>query len=362
MHAIIGMDFDIWAGWMPKSGVNLYNGLTYEVTGSEDQTLKIDGRNVKDIIQEDPEHKPTLKVTLDKSVGENMRFNLSASGLNYTEQSYSGSWYQNKRVIINEQIGTEEGVRITMSGRSISTGEAVKIVITKKGENHLDHKKITPIVETRLVENLADIQTPIEIYAKNVISSSTIWYDSIEIELSVVSVDQYQAFTPLPNSSIQVFDQARSKVLLPGDQIESNQKVTVTILPDAGYYITGKGVTTDSYKSDMSYSDYLKKGAEIIQNHPPHKYCRITLDASDSFATYFYTLDSVGKSGTINAKVGQELRLSYEIMEGSDHQIAVPGGIQGIGASKTKAVKTIKITDDMDGKTITRQDFGIEVT
>lgn len=152
-----------------------------------------------------------------------------------------------------------------------------------------------------------------------------------------------------------------NKIMSGGELIEGSEKVTVMIYPEAGYYISGKNVTGDAYQETMKYSDYLEDLSEIIAEHPAEKYLTITLDKSDSFATYTYKLDGQEKSGTITVKKGQELSLYYKITN-SDYQLAEgAGGFLGIGKSYTEVTKEIEITSEMDGKTITKDDFGISV-
>ena len=113
----------------------------------------------------------------------------------------------------------------------------------------------------------------------------------------------------------------------------------------------------------MKYSDYLKKVSDIITQHPAAKYYSITLGTADSFAAYSYKLDGKAVSGTITVKEGQKLSLTYEITDSSHKLEEGAGGVPlvGWGKSYTKVTKELTITPDMDGKTITRNDFGIKV-
>ena len=88
----------------------------------------------------------------------------------------------------------------------------------------------------------------------------------------------------------------------------------------------------------------------------------MTLDSSDTFATYTYKLDGKEVSGTITVKEGQKLTLTYEITDSAYKLKEGAGGVPlvGWGKSYTKVSKDLTITPGMDGKTITKDDFGIE--
>ena len=63
-------------------------------------------------------------------------------------------------------------------------------------------------------------------------------------------------------------------------------------------------------------------------------------------------------SGSVNAEDGQQLKLKYDV-SGTDYKVKKKIG-DSIRDESTE--RSITVTRDMDGKTIDRNDFNIEVT
>ena len=80
----IQMDLKAWEGWKN----NYKNGETYIVGSEQSQTVTIDGKSIDKAFTEDEDHKPKLDVVLEKSVGENMKFTIEASGFKKESFSY----------------------------------------------------------------------------------------------------------------------------------------------------------------------------------------------------------------------------------------------------------------------------------
>lgn len=87
----------------------------------------------------------------------------------------------------------------------------------------------------------------------------------------------------------------------------------------------------------------------------------ITLDCSDAYASYTYKLNGKVVSGKISAKAEQKLELDYKITDDTHELSEKRGGFLGIGSSLKEQTEKIAISSDMDGKTISRKDFGITV-
>ena len=131
------------------------------------------------------------------------------------------------------------------------------------------------------------------------------------------------------------------------------QKVTVNIEADNDYYLNGKKVNGSFYRETMSYSDYVKNIDNIIESHSAAKFIHVTLDESDSFAKYKYYISKDQVSGTVSVKEDDEIKLIYTVTD-SKHKIDTILNL-------TEVTKTIKIKRSMDGKTIGRSDFRINV-
>jgi len=367
--SIITMKMVPWKGWMTEE----VEELIYKVGDNQSQVASVGFRTMESLFIEDEDHKPSLKVTLEKSVGENMVFTLHASGCAKEASSYEGGWkvtdllpttrnapvynlMDNSQIIIQDQkIGTERPIEITMANRAIQTGKAVRMVISKTDDSKKTAKEI------RYFDDLSVPLEPITIYPPDELGKSDVWYQSIEITIGVVDVEKYEPATAFKNTTVSLQETESLKYLKKGDLLEGTQKVIVTIKPDTGYYVTGKKVGNGLYQETMKFSEYLKNADNILQSHPAEPYYIITLDTTDPFARYTYKLDGKEVSGTIYSKVGQKLELSYEIRE-SGYQLekASGGFLFGLGASKTKAVETIVIDSTMQGKTITKSDFNIK--
>lgn len=88
----------------------------------------------------------------------------------------------------------------------------------------------------------------------------------------------------------------------------------------------------------------------------------ITIDANDEYGECAYTLDGKEIEGIQNLREGDKIKLTYKITDGS-HQIK--RGANPIEWAKNKMSsqeeREIIVKKEMDGKTVTRSDFGIEV-
>ena len=367
---VIEMDFDPWEGWILNS--NAHDGDTYVVKDNKSQTVRGDGYDISSVFTEDKDHKPALTVTLEKSVGEEMEFSITASGFKTDISSYGGGWkvtdFFNKEaghydkitnsqdIISQQKIGTEIPITMTMGNRALQPGQAVRFVIEKTD----DKNKKSSV--TWYITDMTAVLDPIYIYEPSELPTSKVWYKSIHITVGVVDIERFETPTPSAHTTISVRNMLTNELMTGGELIEGSQNVTVSIMPDSGYYVTGKKVTNDVYQETMKYSDFVKNMADIVEKHPAAKYYTMTLDSSDTFATYTYKLDGKEVSGTITAKEGQKLDLIYEITDSAYKLKEGTGGVPlvGWGKSYTTVSKVLTITSAMDGKTITKDDFGIE--
>lgn len=352
---MIRMEFEPWEGWI----CNYTDGVQYEVSGDSRQAVTVEGVDVNNIFVEDNEHKPALTIVLEKSVGEEMMFGFTASGLKVDADSYKGTWWKNDYKIVDAQkIGTEENIIVSMKNKSIPSGEAVKIEVEKR-----DRDKNTSISEIRYVDDLTKLQEPICIYTDSELGNSEIWYQSVNITISRVDVEKFTAVQADSNATITVKNNDTKQPLKEGDFVERSQKVVVTVAPKDGYYILDGNVSDDTiYQDTIKYSKYLSDIEKIISKHPSEKYCEITLDESDLFADYTYKCGKETVSGTVKLRQGEKLTLEYVITDDCHKLKESAGGFLGIGKSDTEVAADIEITIDYDGRTVTKEDFGIEVT
>ena len=318
------------------------------------------------------ENEVELTVWTEKSIGDYISFSLIASQYeqnypNYDKSLIDGNFVNNiyqkgvstvsdKEYIFDKKLDGEKPITISSLKGEIPEGDAVCITITYVGS------KKDSSTETRYITNVTDEIGPIYLHYFDTNTKTSKWCSSIEISIELVAAENLALAKAADNSSITVRNADTNEVLTGSSLIEDSQKVVVTISPDQGYYISGKKVSNGVYVDTMKYSEFKKEIDNIIEKHPISKYCVISLDASDKYATYVYKLDGEIVSGKINAKEGQKLELTYEITDSSYQLAQASGGlpIVGWGASDTKANKSIEITSEMDGKTITKADFDIE--
>ena len=156
------------------------------------------------------------------------------------------------------------------------------------------------------------------------------------------------------NARISVTDKNGNE-LQEGSEVDDDEKVTVTISPAGGYYVTGKKVDDGVYQATMKYKEYVSDIDEIIEEHPIKKLIYVTLDVSDNFGTCVYTVDGEEVSGTIGLREGQKVKLEY-ILTDSRYQIDT-----GWFGNKTKKTASIEITEKYDGQTLSREDFDIQI-
>ena len=356
----ITMKFRPWEGWINKFN----DGEKYPVSGEPSQTIDINGYSVDSAFEEDTNHKPELTVVLGKSLGENTKFTFEASGLDPQDYQYVPEWYRNDFTIISKhKIGTEQGISLSIGNSAIQTGTAIKIQIEKTGEDK-SKAKTEKITESycRLVDSLTALQEPIEIYDATNLGSSKVWYNSIKIVIKLVDVNQYTQPTALPNSEVEVRKTSTGDILKTGDILEGSEKVTMTIKPTSGYYIAGKSVKENMYQNTVEYEKLLSDASAIINNHPIEKFVTVVLDASDSYGICKYTVDGKEVSGTVDLKIGDKVKLEYNI---SDPSYVIDGasGFLRTPLGKNEKEKTERITIERthDGQTLTRDSFGIKV-
>ena len=89
------------------------------------------------------------------------------------------------------------------------------------------------------------------------------------------------------------------------------------------------------------------------------KYLTVKLDSSDDYATYIYKLDGNEVMGDIKVREGQVLTLEYTLTDDTKSLSESSGMLWW--KSEKKVTKEIVMTANIDGKVITRYDFGIKL-
>lgn len=349
-NKIIEMDFDLWEGWL-FTDAGIYDGIKYTVTDKKIQDIKVNTLDVSKIFSEDLEHKPELKLVLHESIGA-MKVSVSASGLEKKEYTFEKKLFRQENAFEEGKIGTEKGIQVTFMEKTPTSEQALKYLIEKvdkNGKTSVDAIYITDITKQ---------PEPIAIYEN--IADGKAWYESIKITISIEEVTPHEIET-IPNAAMKLVVAETGKELQKGDVLEDNQKVIVTITPQAGFYVEGKHVSDIGYEDTMSYKDYKKNKMDIINEHAIKKLVKVTLDSSDAYGTVTYTIKKKDKSGTeekgageYSLKQGDTIILEYKVND--EYEIVDDDWF----FSKKSVTKKIDVDEKMDASTIRREDY-IEV-
>lgn len=353
-----------WEGWTVDQ--KAVGTVTYQVVDQDIQTAHIADLNVDEYFSEAEDHKPALSVTLEKSIGTNATIEISASGYQLAATNYGGGWKFNtlindieqydlisndQTIVKGQKIGTDKGIGVKISNLAVQSGMAIRLSIIKTTRAGEEYKEI------RYVDDLSNPIDDIEIYRLH--DKSEEWYKAIDVAIGEVAVEKFAPISAAAHSKLVVHNKENDTVLKSNDYVEASQEVVVEITADSGYYVTGKNVSNDSYSKKMKYADYLKNGEGIVSDHPIKKFVIVTLDKSDGFAKYTYQIGDDEVSGNIQVHENQKIKLTYDLT-GSEYRLAKKsGGFLGIGSSDVKTTKELELTSAYDGKTITKDDFGI---
>ena len=364
--AKISMVFYPWSGWITPEAYK--DGFIYEVSGQENQKNdEIGDVRIDDLFSEDKDHQPELTVCVDQNLGDNAVFKLYLGDnlLIDSESNDAKELGSSRKFAVNKsvgQIGTAQPIRLTIENKAIQSGTAVRIVLAKTDTQGQSTEEI------HYIDDLSRALEPIYIYEPGTNATATDWYESIDIQISVVDILTYTSPEASAHSQITVAEtsgkskNSENRMLSDGDLIEPTSKVVVTIVPESGYYVTGKNVSAGCYSGTMKYSEFLKEIGEILEEHPIEQYYSIVLDSSDAYADYTYKLDGTEVSGTIYAREGQKLELTYKITD-SEYALQQSGGVFSFlkgNSSAYQVKKTITVSSLLDGMTVTKADFGIE--
>lgn len=345
---VIKMKFIPWEGWHCEHK----NEDKYTVTAEANQRIIIDEPGLPSF-SEDEAHKPVIQVNVDKSVGVDAH--IVVTGANYNE-TISGSTPKGKNKSTTH-IGTEDQITVDAESIPIMAGTAVKVEVKLSGEDKSGGtlQKITSTY-CRLAASLTEMPLKFDIYDADSKGSSTVWYDKIEISISVVDVQKLTLPANPQNGTIIVRNQETSELLKDGDILEGSQKVTVSIVAKTGYYVGGKDSSGDVFRTTVKFSKCVSDLQKMVNDHPIEKYIRVTLSSVDPFGECVYTYGGKTVSGTIDVRQGDKIELSYKVTD-QNYMISNAGFL----SSKTEAKKSITINQLYDGRTISRESFGITI-
>ena len=262
-----------------------------------------------------------------------------------------------RHLIVADVNGTTEGIsEIKVNSKKIDNIEQLKLKHTDTVSIDVSNGYVLSCTQFDL--NAPETLAGYKRYTFNVKSASTLNI-VVKKENKKGQVDEAYKFEQpkVSNGEIAVTlaDSTIPYTLSNGNNIESSDNVKVTITPNNGYYITGSEVKNNAYEKTMTYSKYLKEIDKIIDKHPIEKYINVTLKSSDDIGTYKFTLDGKEVSGTIQLRKNQELELEYTIT--NTNYTFKNDFFHWFNSGKTSISDKLKITEEYDGKTITREDF-----
>jgi hypothetical protein len=344
------MDFVHWEGWIRK----VPDGTTYKATEDLNQTSTVILDNTKievdNVFNEKDTHKPNLTVVLNKSVGTAIDVSVSPSGNTNSDIKYQDTALKNNYKKEFGKIGTEKGVAISFSNDSVRSGQALKIVTNKI---YQDSKET--VQETKYVTQIPTTEK-FDIYSDKEIATSNVYYEDIEITVSLVDVITYEPKN-IDNATISLEYKDTETLLKAGDLIDDDREVVVRITPDNGYYLSGsKNISDGVYENTMTFKKYTSDIDKILgKDHQIKKIYTITLNDEDNYGKVTYKLNGTEVSGSIKVKEGDKLEIGYEI---TDNNYEVDNsGIFSFTKNKNKKSITITISSDHNGKTINRADY-----
>lgn len=154
----------------------------------------------------------------------------------------------------------------------------------------------------------------------------------------------------------------------PGDRVDKSQKVTLTLTPDAGYYFKSQK-TGEPYVQTMDFAGYIRNIDSILLENPAKKLITVNLDdAPDNHGDATFRLDGNVVSGETILREDQKLTIRYDLYD-EEYEIArntdsILGKVYNFFDSHFDSFGhmdnvevDIPITPDLDGRTITRQDY-----
>lgn len=303
--------------------------------------------------------KSELKVVLDKTVGFDLLFDFIGSGINETNCHYSKQKLNADLTIYDGSIGIEKKVSITAKDGVIDDGYAVKFEIEKTDGNGQMQK------EVKYIENTPEtIMVDLYDSTKEIVNVDKI-YKNVLIKVSLVPAIVYHQKT-IENGKILVklVDSLEEENLSEGDIMEASQKVDVTIVPDRGYYVSGKDVDNYEFTATMKLSKYDADIDKIIKEHEIKRLYKVVLDTADLYGECVYKLNGEVVNGEIYVREEDKLTLEYQLTNTNYQILRETEGFWGSikdwrknTFSKTKEAITIPILNDLDGITIKREDY-----
>lgn len=181
--------------------------------------------DVNDVFVHSEAQKPNLSISKDKSVDSETQISV------YNGDKALIVDQKNKTLIKNEEIVSDLGLKIAISGWSALEKEALRINVTF--ENNLAEKtnEVYYIFEGSGVQEI------------NTKSDGKSYYETIKIEISKVKGDYFNLNDySVENGKITFKYKDTDKMVEDKDYIDFSRDITVLLKPDEGYKLSKKGI------------------------------------------------------------------------------------------------------------------------
>ena len=138
----------------------------------------------------------------------------------------------------------------------------------------------------------------------------------------------------------------------------------VKIIPDDGFYVSGRNVTDRIYVQTMRLSNYVDNIDSIISEHPIKPLVTISVDPSDQYGNCVFKLNGEEVSGEVYVMDGDRLTLEYTLTtpgmsiarkDGNILTSLIDAGADLINYPTRS--ETINIYTSDEGRKFTRADF-----
>ncbi len=243
--------------------------------------------------------------------------------------------------------GKKEGKALALrSLEPITEGNALKLAISKKNDVGEEQKTVQYWLPTNGAFDLSLYSSP---------QGKSFNCKEAVVTISQVKVEDYEPVI-VENGVVSVSVKEGGWELQDGSVLEKNCEVQVTIIPENGYAVKGSKEESGIYTETMKYEKWEKDSKKILEEHPCEKCVWITLEPADEHGTCVYKLDGKEVKGKVLVRPDSELKLEYTLTD-VRYKIARDWWNLNKYISSGSITVTIPVSDELDGKTIKREDY-----
>ena len=109
---------------------------------------------------------------------------------------------------------------------------------------------------------------------------------------------------PVTNGELALYDASGVRYSDGSELPAENEKIAVTIVPDAQYCIYGRNVKDNIYQAEMTYSDFNKNLQTILTDHPIRPGIVVTIDTEDDRGNCTFWSGNEMLTGTVYLREG----------------------------------------------------------